>query len=127
MSKSSLNFKFLIAGGKSLFCPLCPRPRRLFFSALTFSSFEVYFYDLEAVQDEADDPLKAVLFHWPLQLSEEHVVLVAGHLVIFSLVSFLNLWGASLTIYSEPPKSEIRKKPKSGCNVGQISDSFWHL
>jgi hypothetical protein len=45
------------------------------------SSFEAYFYDLEAVEDEADDPLRAVLFHWPPDLSDEHVILVAGHLV----------------------------------------------
>ena len=49
--------------------------------AVLYSSFEAYFYDLEAVDDEADDPLKAVLCHWPLGLSDEHVVLVAGHLV----------------------------------------------
>ncbi len=48
---------------------------------LLLSSFEAYFYDLEAVADEADDPLKAVLFHWPPDLSDEHVILVAGHLV----------------------------------------------
>ena len=32
--------------------------------------------------DEADDPLKAVLFHWPPTLTSDYVVVVAGHLVI---------------------------------------------
>ena len=42
---------------------------------------EAYFYDLEAVEDEADDPLKAVIFRWPVDLDDDHVVMVAGHLV----------------------------------------------
>ena len=41
---------------------------------------EVYFYDLEGALEEDDDPMKAVMFYWPKALSEDHVVLTAGHL-----------------------------------------------
>jgi len=41
---------------------------------------EVYFFDLEGAQNEEDDPMKAVLFYWPKSLSEDHVILTAGHL-----------------------------------------------
>ena len=42
---------------------------------------EAYFYDLEAVVDEADDPVEAVIFRWPVDLDDDHVIMVAGHLV----------------------------------------------
>jgi hypothetical protein len=42
---------------------------------------EAYLYDLKASPDEADDPLEAVIFSWPPRLPEDHVLLVAGHLV----------------------------------------------
>ena len=48
---------------------------------------EAYFYDLEAVVDEADDPLMAVIFRWPMELDDDHVILVAGHLVRSIIIS----------------------------------------
>ncbi len=31
--------------------------------------------------EEADDPLNSVLFRWPRNLTDDHVIMVAGHLV----------------------------------------------
>ena len=53
----------------------------------TAARMEAYFYDLEAVVDEADDPLKAVIFRWPMDLDDDHVIMVAGHLVRSIIIS----------------------------------------
>ena len=43
-------------------------------------SLEVYVYDTRAVDSEAVDPLNAVLFHYPKELTEEKVLVTAGQL-----------------------------------------------
>ena len=51
------------------------------FRNLASAQLEAYFYDLEALEDEYDDPLTSILFRWPPNLTDDHVILVAGHLV----------------------------------------------
>lgn len=48
--------------------------------SITESNYEVYVYDTERVTSEYDDPLSAVLFHYPKGLDQEHVLLISGQL-----------------------------------------------
>ena len=43
-------------------------------------SYEIYIYDTELLQSEYDDPLNAVIFHYPSILTAEHVLMTAGQL-----------------------------------------------
>ena len=43
--------------------------------------WEIYLYDSEAIKNEGDDPLDAILFHYPTDLSEEHILFTCGHLM----------------------------------------------
>ena len=46
-----------------------------------FYRWEIYLYDSEALRKERDDPLDAIVFHYPYNLSEEHVLFTCGHLM----------------------------------------------
>ncbi len=50
------------------------------FVEVTTHPYEVYMYDTELPESELEDPLKAVLYHYPAHLSEERVLLTAGQL-----------------------------------------------
>ena len=42
---------------------------------------EIYVYDSEAIKREGDDPLNAVLFRYPIEITDENAIFTCGHLM----------------------------------------------
>ena len=57
---------------------------------------EIYVYDSEAIKREGDDPLNAVLFRYPIEITNENAIFTCGHLM--STIKCCH------TIFSESPR-----------------------
>ena len=53
----------------------------LVMSATSMYRREVYVYDSEAVRKEEDDPLDAILFCYPFDISDDHAIFTCGHIM----------------------------------------------
>ena len=59
--------------------------------------WELYLYDSEMIKHEKDDPLDAILFHYPFVLPPQHILFTCGHLM--SIVKFCQEFFSESTRY----------------------------
>ena len=57
---------------------------------------EIYVYDSEAIKQDGDDPLNAILYRYPNDVTEENAIFICGHL--------MSTIKCCKTLFSESPR-----------------------